>query len=96
MHIDSVKGLLRAALGIMKELDKNLCANIAVIKTRAKPIKKTDAPLAEQVNELLDDPETQRLVDEKYAAIFAQIEKSIEDRELLEILSSWKPDGKIQ
>jgi hypothetical protein len=94
MHIDAVKGLLRALLELMKEMDLQMCANMTILHKSAKPLKKTDLPLKKQVKNLLRDPASRRVIDAKYARVLAQIEKAIEDRELLEILARWKPDGR--
>ena len=37
MELAAVKGLLRAALEILKEMDANYCATLAVLRHRAKP-----------------------------------------------------------
>ena len=95
MEIDTVKVLLRTVLELMKEIDLEMCAHIVILEKRAKPLKKTDPPLREQVKVLMDDPESKSVIDQKYVRIFESVEKSIDDRELLEILANWKPAGRI-
>jgi hypothetical protein len=95
MELAKVKGLLRAALQLTKELDMKYCAAIAVLQQGARPINPNDGSLEQQVQSLIDDPENKRLVDDKYARVFAKIAESVNDRELSEFLQRWKPEGPL-
>jgi hypothetical protein len=95
MELAAVKGLLRAALEIIKELDIKYCAAIVVLQQGAKPKNPNDGSLEQQVQSVIDDPENKRLADDKYNRVFVKIAESLDDRELSEFLQHWKPEGPL-
>ena len=96
MELAAVKRLLRAALEITKELDIKYCAAIAVLQHGARPINPNDGPLEQQVQSLIDDPDNKRLVDDKYARVFAKIAESLNDRELSEFCQKGRSTNNTQ
>jgi len=93
MELAAVKGLLRAALEVLKEADTAYCAALVILRVCARPINPNDDPLEQQVQRLIDDPESKRLMDEKYNKVFSIIEGKLDDRELSDFLRNWKPGG---
>jgi hypothetical protein len=94
MHIDRVKGAVHALLEIMRDMDLEMCVAIAILQTRAKPLRRTDPPLEEQRKELAKEPESKRVVDEKYASVLAMVDKILDEKELLDFLAQWRPRGR--
>ena len=95
MELAAVKRLLRAALEVTKELETKYAATTAVRRHGAKPANPDDDPLEQQIQSLIDDPKNKRIMDDKYNIVFAAIEKTLDDRELAEILRRWKPGGSV-
>jgi hypothetical protein len=93
MELAAAKGLLRAALEVLKEADTGYCAALAILRNCAQPINPNDDPLEQQVQRLIDDPESKRLIDEKYNRVFSMIEGKLDDREFSDSLCRWKPGG---
>lgn len=93
MHIDTVKRLVRAMLEVLKKTDKELCAHALVLE-RARP-KKGAPPLQGQLNQMLASENMKKLFDQKYERLLSAVDTLVEDREFLELLTEWRPSGKI-
>jgi hypothetical protein len=55
MELAAVKGLLRAALKVTKELETKYAATTAVLRHGAKPANPDDDPLEQQIQSLIDE-----------------------------------------